>query len=87
MRKDFHSRCDNMGPTLTLFKTDDGRICGGYTSQSWDSPEKADWKVDDKCFVFSVDLAKVFLVSSPSLAIYCSTYFGPYFGAGGCLAA
>ena len=34
---DFHSRCDNKGATLTLFKTDDGKICGGYTKESWES--------------------------------------------------
>ena len=34
---DFHSRCDNKGATLTLFKTDDGRVCGGYTAESWES--------------------------------------------------
>ena len=35
---DFHSRCDNKGPTLSLFKTDTGRRCGGYTNESWETP-------------------------------------------------
>ena len=31
MRKDFHSRCDNKGPTIYLFKIKDGDVIGGYT--------------------------------------------------------
>lgn len=34
---DFHSRCDKMGPTLTLIKTKAGIICGGFTMIDWDS--------------------------------------------------
>jgi hypothetical protein len=29
--KDFHSRCDNKGPTISLFKVKDGDVIGGYT--------------------------------------------------------
>ena len=32
---DFHSRCDDKGPTLVLMKCSNGRVCGGYTSVSW----------------------------------------------------
>lgn len=28
---DFHSRCDNKGPTVSLFKVKDGDSIGGYT--------------------------------------------------------
>jgi hypothetical protein len=28
---DFHSRCDNKGPTISLFKIKDGDCIGGYT--------------------------------------------------------
>ena len=31
MYKDFHSRCDNKGPTISLFKVKDGDVIGGYT--------------------------------------------------------
>ena len=30
--KDFHSRCDNKGPTISLYKIKDGDCVGGYTS-------------------------------------------------------
>lgn len=29
--KDFHSRCDNKGPTISLFKILDGDCIGGFT--------------------------------------------------------
>lgn len=31
--EDFHSRCDKMGPTISLFKASDGECFGGYTSE------------------------------------------------------
>jgi hypothetical protein len=29
--KDFHDRCDNKGPTISLYKVKDGDVIGGYT--------------------------------------------------------
>jgi hypothetical protein len=29
--EDFHSRCDNKGPSISLFKIKDGDCIGGYT--------------------------------------------------------
>jgi hypothetical protein len=31
MGKDFHSRCDNKGPTISLYKVKDGDCIGGFT--------------------------------------------------------
>ena len=31
MAKDFHSRCDKKGPTISLFKIKDGDCIGGFT--------------------------------------------------------
>jgi hypothetical protein len=28
--KNFHDRCDNKGPTISLFKIEDGDVIGGY---------------------------------------------------------
>ena len=33
--KDFHNKCDDKGPTITLFKNEKGYIFGGYASISW----------------------------------------------------
>ena len=35
--KDFHSRCDGKGPTISLFKVKDGNCIGGYTNAFWSS--------------------------------------------------
>ena len=34
---DFHKKCDNKGPTITLIKNEKGNIFGGYASISWTS--------------------------------------------------
>jgi hypothetical protein len=31
----FHELCDNKGSTLTLIKSDQNKIFGGYTSVGW----------------------------------------------------
>jgi hypothetical protein len=33
--KNFHSRCDNKGPTISLFKIKDGDVIGGYSKAMW----------------------------------------------------
>ncbi len=35
--KDFHGKCDDIGPTVTLVKCGTN-IFGGFTDQSWKSP-------------------------------------------------
>ena len=37
---DFHKYCDNKGPTLTLVKTADNKIFGGFTPLNWKSEKK-----------------------------------------------
>jgi len=32
---DFHNKCDNQGPTVSLIKNDKDHIFGGYASISW----------------------------------------------------
>ena len=34
---DFHDRCNNKGETLTIIKSNDGYIFGGYTEIDWDN--------------------------------------------------
>ena len=35
MGKDFHSKCDNVYPTITFFKTKSNKKFGGYTESNW----------------------------------------------------
>ncbi len=37
---DFHENCDEKGPTITLFQIKDGDCVGGFTKESWISPEE-----------------------------------------------
>jgi hypothetical protein len=79
MFKDFHSRADNKGPTITFFKVkESGRRCGGFTSISWDTSNS--YKSDSTAFVFSLDNKKHFPVKNNDKAIFCSSDYGPRFG-------
>ena len=31
----FHNKCDNIGPTICLYKNNKGNIFGGYVSIPW----------------------------------------------------
>merc|ERR1711862_293813 len=53
----FHSKCDNMGPTLTLIHTMDGHVVGGYSNTPWSRNDK--YEKASKAFIFAL--------SSPSL--------------------
>ena len=35
---DFHSKCDGKGATLTLVRSEEGYVFGGYTAVPWTSP-------------------------------------------------
>ena len=49
----FHKLCDDKGPTLTLFQTDDGNKGGIYTPLSWDI--KSEYKKDKETFMFNLN--------------------------------
>ena len=50
--KKFHQFCDNKGPTLSIIKSKDGDIFGGYTNIPWTSSDS--YKKDKgQSFVFS----------------------------------
>ncbi len=42
----------NKGPTLIILKTNQGAICGGFTSKNWDGSNK--WTEDNDAFVFNM---------------------------------
>jgi len=52
---DFHSRCDNKGPTITIVKSENGTIFGGYTDISWFSSKSCDdHEYQHTSFIFSI---------------------------------
>jgi hypothetical protein len=81
--KDFHLKCDNKSPTLTIIKAQgSGFIFGGYTEAAWDSI--GEFKLDPNAFLFSLtnkdNKPCKMNVIDPKRAIYASSKYGPIFG-------
>ena len=66
----FHQYCDDKGATIVVMKSKAGKIFGGFTRQTWESLG-GQLKEDEKAFIFSLDLLKVYRVAAPSKAVYC----------------
>lgn len=77
---EFHSRCDDKGATITIFKTTKGLVFGGYTLESWS--QTGGMKRDPQAFLFSVDLQAIYPVTVAEKAIFCGEQdaCGPTFG-------
>ena len=50
----FHNKCDNQGPTICLYKNENGNIFGGYTSFPWTSPSDRKYNSDPYSFIFTL---------------------------------
>ena len=50
--KYFHNKCNNQGPTISLFKNEKGNIFGGYTSIEWTSCNN--YKSASESFIFTL---------------------------------
>ena len=82
---DFHRKCDNIRNTLTIIKSSNGNIFGGYTDIAWDSNNV--WRSDQNAFLFSLvnknnKPFKAKISSNGQNAIYCKGIYGPTFGTG-----
>jgi hypothetical protein len=89
--KDFHSKCDNKSPTLSICKAHDSSyIFGGFTTVSWESTNSK-WKSDRNAFIFSLtnkDNTPLKMLVGPhehESAIYCDSKYGPSFGLDICI--
>jgi len=86
--KDFHDKCDNKAPTLTIVKTTSGIIMGGYTNTDWMST--GGWKKANRAFLFLLNGFSNSGVSPPfkmmlknvkdKNAVYHNKDYGPTFG-------
>lgn len=79
--KDFHSRCDNEPATLTIIKSENGNIFGGYTEAAWSV--KNGPVTDPRALLFS--LVNVFktpckMKNTGQNAIVSNQEYGPVFG-------
>ena len=84
---DFHRQCDKKGSILTIVKSTDGYIFGGYTSTSWTSSQN--YQFSSNAFLFSLKChaglkaVKMNLTNHvSSYSICCIANDGPTFGRG-----
>jgi BTB/POZ domain-containing protein KCTD9 len=83
----FHSKCDNKGPTIVLVKSDSGHLFGGYASLSWSS--NAGYQAAEESFLFTltnphnIPPTKYVLSADRKGNAMCSQQdYGPIFGGG-----
>ena len=79
---DFHEKCDGASKTLTIIRSSNSNIFGGYTEAQWDSSEQV--KSDPAAFIFSLENKEnnplKISIKNQNKAIYCNPKFGPTFG-------
>ena len=75
--KQFHPLCDLYNNTVTVLRTKEGSIMGGYTTQTWDGETE---KFDDKAFVFNLNDKRKFHIKPGRPAISCNYENLPVFG-------
>ena len=81
----FHDRCNNKGPTISLFKNEKGYIFGGYTSITWTS--YGNYRSASDSFIFTLTnmynySPYKFINTNSSYSIYDHGSYGPTFGEG-----
>ena len=80
--KDFHKYCDNNGPTLTLIKTINNKIFGGFTPLNWDISGVDKIDENNQTFIFTLSSMKKYdMINKDKSAICCNREYGPSFGA------
>lgn len=50
----FHQKCDHQAPTVTVVKSTQNHIFGGFANIPWHS-NKSEWQYSDKAFLFILD--------------------------------
>ena len=83
--KSFHKKCDNKGPTITLYKNEKGYIFGGYASIDWTS--EGNYHAASECFIFTLTnlyntQPSKFSTTNSQQGFYHNTDYGPTFGEG-----
>jgi hypothetical protein len=82
--QNFHTKCDGSANTLTVIKSTNGNIFGGFTEKAWSS--SVQYFTDSKAFIFSLvnkenKPFKVMCTDSYHAIVGGSPY-GPTFGGG-----
>ena len=81
----FHNKCNNKGPTISLFKNEKGYIFGGYASVDWQGPSEYVYRSAPDSFIFTLtNMYNIpptkFPNSNTNDSIYDNSSFGPAFG-------
>ncbi len=78
----FHTKCDNKGPTVVIIKFNHGKVFGGFTDTSWDS--SGGYKNTKNAFLFSIDRQGKYNIKPEGeySAVYNNSSYGPTFGGG-----
>ncbi|WP_305983408.1 TLD domain-containing protein [Roseivirga thermotolerans] len=77
----FHSRVDGQGPTLVIFKLNNGTVFGGYSPESWSS-SSGGYRHNQDAFLFNLTTNQRASTYYPQYSIYTSSSYGPTFGGG-----
>ncbi|CAG8659582.1 2384_t:CDS:2, partial [Paraglomus brasilianum] len=77
----FHSLCDNQGPTITVIRTKENEIIGGYNPTSWDKTLER-FTHTSYSFLFAVKSSGnvVSFCQKPATAVRNDPTYGPAFG-------
>jgi hypothetical protein len=65
----FHNKCDNIGPNLSIVKTKENLIFGGFTMNNWSG--NLINKKDDLAFVFNLQNKKIYNIKKGENSVYC----------------
>jgi hypothetical protein len=79
----FHSMCDGKGPTVSLFKLNNGNCIGGYTSAKWHTPPSSflgTHTFDNSAIIFNLTDEVSYPIVKADKAIFCFRNNGPCFG-------
>ena len=77
--KNFHKNCDGKGPTVTIVKSKNGYIFGGYLTVPFSYDRQSHY--DDKAFLFSLTNMKKFPIKLKEHAVFhYNKGWGPYIG-------
>lgn len=78
---DFHSACDNKGPTVVIAETTTGVVFGGYSNQNWTS--NGGWVRSSHSFLFQIrPNVRKYPIKDSRSGIHDVSYYGPTFGGG-----
>jgi len=79
----FHKRCNGRGPNISIIKSTNNHVFGGYSQQSWHS--NGNYTRDDNAWLYSLRNTKgdpkvLKIVKNQQNAIYGNSGYGPTYG-------